>query len=78
MRSMLRMPFCIKRDNFIGAATPPIELIQYGDFQCSHSGSVYIAIKLLQQYPGDQLKFIFHHFPLPAAHPLAWEATGCF
>ncbi len=75
MRSMLKMPFCNKRDHFIGDATAPIELIQYGDFQCRHSGSVFIAIKLLQQYLGDQLNFIFRHFPLPSVHPLALEAA---
>lgn len=75
MRSMLKMPFCIKRDHFIGDAAAPIELIQYGDFQCGYSGSVYTAIKMLQQYLGDQLKFIFRHFPLPSVHPLALEAA---
>ena len=72
---MLKMPFCIERDNFIGDTAAPIELVQYGDFQCQHSGSVYTAIKLLQQYLGDELKFIFRHFPLPAVHSLALEAA---
>ena len=72
---MLKMPFCIERDNFFGDPSAPIELVQYGDFQCKHSGSVYTAVKLLQEYLGDQLKFIFRHFPLPSLHPLALEAA---
>ncbi|MEO5891457.1 MAG: thioredoxin domain-containing protein [Ferruginibacter sp.] len=75
MRNMLKMPFCAKRDNFIGAVTAPIELVQYGDFQCRHSGNVYVAIKLLQQYLGGQLKYIYRHFPLPTVHPLALDAA---
>ena len=72
---MLKMPFCIERDNFFGDAAAPIELVQYGDFQCQHSGSVYTAVKLLQEYLGAELKFIFRHFPLPSLHPLALEAA---
>ena len=75
MSNMLKLPFSISRDNFIGLPTASLELVQYGDFQCEHCGGVYTSIKLLQQYLGDKLKFVFRHFPLLTIHPFALDAA---
>ncbi len=72
MSNMLKLPFSISRDSFIGFPSASIELIQYGDFQCEHCGGMYTSIKLLQQYLGDKLKYVFRHFPLPAIHRFHW------
>lgn len=72
---MLKLPVDPGRDNFAGCATAPIELVEYGDFQCKYSAEAYIVIKLLQQCLGDQLKFVFRHYPIPALHSLALDAA---
>lgn len=72
---MLKLPFNKSRDNFTGDPSASLELVQYGDFQCEHCGSVFISIKLLQQYFGDKLKFIFRHFPILTAHRFALDAA---
>lgn len=75
MGNMLKLPFSASRDNFSGFESAPVELVQYGDFQCEHCGGVYTSIKLIQQYLGDKLKFVFRHFPLPTLHRFALDAA---
>lgn len=72
---MLKHPFDHTRDHYYGYPLAPIELIQYGDFQCENSAAVYPEIKMLQKKMGNQLKFVFRHFPLPAIHPFSLSAA---
>ena len=72
---MLNLPFNISRDNFKGALIAPLELVQYGDFQCEFCGDVYTSIKLLQHHLGDKLKVVFRHFPLLTLHRFALDAA---
>jgi protein-disulfide isomerase len=75
MRNMLKLPFSASRDNFTGGPSAPLELVQYGDFQCEHCVGVYTSIKLIRQYLGDKLKFVFRHFPLITVHHFALDAA---
>jgi protein-disulfide isomerase len=75
MNSMLKLPFSTNRDHFIGKPEAALELVQYGDFQCEFCGEAYTAIKLLREYLGDKLKFVFRHYPLLTLHPLALDAA---
>lgn len=72
---MLTYSFDHTRDRYYGYPLAPIELIQYGDFQCENCAAVYPEIKMLQEKMGNQLKFVFRHFPLPAIHPLSVSAA---
>ena len=72
---ILTYPFDHTRDRYYGHPLTPIELIQYGDFQCENSAAVYPEIKMLQEKMGNQLKFVFRHFPLSAIHPLSVNAA---
>ena len=72
---MLKYLFDHKRDHYYGYPLAPIELIEYGDFQCEHSATVYPEIKMLQERMGNRLKFVFRHYPLPAIHPIAIDAA---
>jgi protein-disulfide isomerase len=72
---MLKYLFDHRRDHYYGSTLAPIEIIEYGDFQCKHCATVYPEIKLLQEKMGNQLKFVFRHYPLPAVHPLALDAA---
>jgi protein-disulfide isomerase len=62
-------------DHIQGNASAPIELIEYGDYQCPHCGHAYPIIKSIQKKMGDKLKFVFRNFPLTESHPNAVNAA---
>lgn len=62
------------KDHIRGLQTAPLELLEYGDYQCPSCGEAYFAIKQVQQELGKQVKFIFRNFPL-AEHPDAFGAA---
>ena len=72
---MLKYLFDHTRDHYYGYPLAPIELIEYGDFQCEHSAAVYHEIKMLQERMGNQLKFVFRHYPVSGIHPIAIDAA---
>ena len=63
------------RDHSVGPAHAPITIVEYGDFQCSHSGRAYLVLKALQQRIGVRLRFAFRHFPIVEVHPRALVAA---
>jgi protein-disulfide isomerase len=53
-------------------------LIEYSDFQCPACGRYYFLLKQLNQEYGDQIQFVYRHFPLKRIHlyaQLAAQAT---
>jgi protein-disulfide isomerase len=72
---MLHPNFRTDYDHFQGSPIAPIELIEYGDFQCNHCGKVYVIIKMLQDCFGDLLRFVYRHFPIPDRHSLSIPAA---
>ena len=75
MPSLLQVPFAVSTDHFTGSVMASVTLLQYGDYQCTHCGEMYAALKCLQTCLGSQLLFAFRHYPLAAKHPLALEAA---
>lgn len=63
------------RDHTAGDTFAPLELVQYGDLQCPHCADIYPFIKRLQDMMGDQLKYVFRHFPQPQLHHFALDAA---
>ena len=59
----------------LGNVDAPLELVQYGDFLCEYCAAVYPAIKELVEKLGNNIRFVFRHFPLHSVHPLAVEAA---
>jgi protein-disulfide isomerase len=64
-----------KKDHVQGPDSAPIELVEYGDYQCPHCGRAYPIIKDIQARLGKKLKFVFRNFPLSEAHPNAEHAA---
>ena len=67
-----------ERDHVLGEPAAPLELLEYGDFQCPHCRAAVAVVTELRQRYGDKLRFAFRHFPLAKMHPqarLAAEAT---
>jgi protein-disulfide isomerase len=62
-------------DHHQGALDAPLVLVEYGDFQCPYCGEQYPEIKAVQEAMGNDLCFVFRHFPLVEAHPDAEHAA---
>jgi protein-disulfide isomerase len=68
-------PAVNNNDHIQGANNAPLELVEYGDYQCPYCGRAYPIIKAVQQKLGTDLKFVFRNFPLSDAHPDAFGAA---
>lgn len=64
-----------ERDHASGAATAPVTLLEYGNFECIHCGRTYPIIKEVQKRLGDNLLFVFRHFPTVQTHPHSLRAA---
>lgn len=63
------------RDHSQGPIDATVTLVKYGGYQCPHSGEAHGIVKKLQQRLGDQLCFVFRHFPLTEIHAQALKAA---
>jgi protein-disulfide isomerase len=67
-----------KDDHVQGAATAPVTLVEYGDYECPYCGAAYLMVKAITKRFGAQLRFVFRNMPLNEMHPnaeLAAEAA---
>lgn len=64
-----------ERDHASGAATAPVTLLEYGNFECIYCGRAYPAIKEVRKVLGDNLCFVFRHFPTVQTHPHSLRAA---
>ncbi len=62
-------------DHELGPQTAPVTLLEYGNFECIHCGQAYPVIKEIHQLLGDDLRFVFRHFPTVRTHPHAIRAA---
>jgi protein-disulfide isomerase len=63
------------QDHVQGAAAAPVTLVEYGDFECPYSREAVKTVQALQREFGDDLRFVFRHFPLAEKHPHAIQAA---
>ena len=70
--SALPMP---DRDHIQGPVDAPIQLVEYGDYECSYCGEAYPVVKEIQERLGKRLCFAFRNFPLGNSHPHAQHAA---
>ena len=57
-----------ERDHILGPASAPVTLVEYGDFECPHCRRAQPIMQGIVRYMGDNLRFVFRHFPLAEAH----------
>ncbi len=65
-------------DHIHGPASAPVTLVEYGDFECPSCSQAHAALKVMLPHFGQQLRFVFRHYPLREVHPhaeLAAEAS---
>jgi protein-disulfide isomerase len=72
---MLKPSFSSSRDHYWGDLDAPVELLQYGGYQCRHSGDVWPVVTQLKEFFGNDLRFVFRHFPMPNLHHMSLEAA---
>jgi protein-disulfide isomerase len=62
-------------DQRIGPLSARYTLVEYGDFECPHCAEGYPVVKDLLRELGDELCYVFRHFPEPEQHPNAVAAA---
>src|SRR5215210_8347344 len=62
-------------DHARGPKDAPVTLVKYGDYECPYCGEAHPVLKELQERVGEQVRFVFRHFPLDSAHPRARRAA---
>src|ERR1700726_1296184 len=67
----LAVPVSLDRDHIRGPDEAPAVLLEYGDYQCPYCGAAHPIVKAVQEQMGNDLQFVFRHFPLMTVHPLA-------
>ena len=75
--NMLAVPVT-QLDHMLGTTTARVTLVEFGDFECPNCGQAYPAVKILRKHFGENMRFVFRHFPLREVHPhaeLAAEAA---
>jgi Na+/H+ antiporter NhaA len=63
------------RDHVRGKPDAPLTLVEYGDFECPFCSRTTGAIDEVRAHFGDDLLYVWRHFPLERAHPRAFDAA---
>jgi protein-disulfide isomerase len=71
----LAVPVSPKRDHIRGPQKAAVTLLEYGDYQCPYCGAAHPIVAEVQRQMGDDLQFVFRHFPLTTLHPMAEPAA---
>lgn len=64
-----------ENDHILGRSDAPVTLVEYGDFECPFCGRAYGEVKAVLRMLGDDVLFVFRHFPLTEMHPHALLAA---
>jgi protein-disulfide isomerase len=73
--SRLVLPVSAAHDHIRGHRDAPVTLLEYGGYQCHFCGSAHPVAKTIEMRIGDQMRFVFRHFPLTTVHPNAENAA---
>jgi len=62
-------------DPSVGAASAPVTLVEFSDFQCPFCQRVEPTLKQVRQAYGDKVRVVWKDFPLTQIHPQAFKAS---
>ena len=63
------------RDHFRGNPQAPLQLVEYGDFECPFCSRATGSIDEVLEHFGPRLVYVWRHLPLSRVHPHAEEAA---
>ena len=71
----LTTPVSPARDHIRGPADAPVMLVEYGDYECPYCGAAHVIVNAVQEQMGNQLGFVYRHFPMTTVHSHAQHAA---
>lgn len=64
-----KLPLAVSdEDRYKGGFNANVTIVEYSDFQCPACSSMYPILKSLSEEFGDNIKFVYRHFPLRQIH----------
>jgi protein-disulfide isomerase len=63
------------RDHIRGPAAAPLVLVEYGDYECPDCKAAYPVLNGILAELGDEICFVYRHFPLVDIHERAMRAA---
>jgi protein-disulfide isomerase len=75
MISTIKPVFHAEKDYYRGLPNAPLVIIQYGDFLCKHCGDAFTTWQMLFCAFGDNICYVYRHYPLQMFHPLSLDAA---
>jgi len=70
----LRVPVSAA-DHIRGGADGRVVLVEYGDYECLYCRAAHVEVLKLGRHFGDDLTYVFRHFPLTEIHLFAEPAA---
>lgn len=64
-----------EKDHASGPTSAPVTLLEYGNFECIYCGRAFPVIRQVRRLLGDNLRFVFRHFPTQQTHPHSLRAA---
>jgi NhaA family Na+:H+ antiporter len=58
-------------DHVRGPLDAPHEMLMYGDFECPFCQAAQSIVARVHKRMGDEVRFVYRHFPIEEKHPLA-------
>jgi protein-disulfide isomerase len=59
-------------DHIKGSLDAPIKIVEYSDFDCPFCSRFHVVMNAVtEKYSGDEVAWVYRHFPLEQLHPLA-------
>jgi protein-disulfide isomerase len=59
----------------LGSKSAPVTIVEFSDFECSLSRQAFPIIREMVSIYGNNLRYIYRHFPLDSIHPDAFNAA---
>jgi protein-disulfide isomerase len=62
-------------DHVLGRPSAPIELVEYGDYECPFCARAHHEMTAVLRQVGKEVRYAFRHFPMTELHPRALLAA---
>jgi protein-disulfide isomerase len=62
-------------DHVLGLPGAAVTVVEYANYECPRCNEAHRIVKHLQESMGEELCYVYRHFPLPQIHPHAQAAA---